>query len=142
MSFQRYQVLCNRSDGVSTREIRCGAIQGRIRTSPPPPFGGPPNFIKRNKTSRVCAQKRRVLVLSIYPDPPPPLSKILYPPLQLNAIEDAGQFSAIFSNTILLVFYDSCTTIVFHCHTFNLNYFEKITLIMRNQSINLVFLNY
>ena len=47
--------------------------------SGPPPFGGPPNFIKREKTSRACARKGRVLVLNSYLDPP--LSKILYPPL-------------------------------------------------------------
>ena len=44
-----------------------------------PPFWGPPNFIKREKTSRVCARMARVLVLNSYADPP--LSEILYPPL-------------------------------------------------------------
>ena len=46
-----------------------GGVLG-VRT--PPPFGGPPNFIKREKMSRVCAQKRHILVLNSYPDPPPP----------------------------------------------------------------------
>ena len=61
--------------------------QGRIQGGCPggqdasPPFGGPPNFIKRGKTSHVCTRKRRILVLNSYPDPPP-LSEILYPPLE------------------------------------------------------------
>ena len=57
-----------------------GGVRGvrGVRT-PPPPFGGPPNFIKREKTSRVCARKYRILVLNSYPDPL--LSEILYPPL-------------------------------------------------------------
>ena len=52
--------------------------QGRIQgggpggQDPPPPFGGPLNFIKRGKTSGACARKRRDLVLNSYPDPPPP----------------------------------------------------------------------
>ena len=47
--------------------------------SGPPPFGGPPNFIKKEKMARACARKLRILVLNSYPDPP--LSEILYPPL-------------------------------------------------------------
>ena len=38
----------------------------------PPPFGGPPNFIKREKMLRACARISRVLVLNSYPDSPPP----------------------------------------------------------------------
>ena len=68
-------------NGQITRE-RAGADPGGgvlgVRT--PPPFGGPPNFIKREKTSRACARKGRVLVLNSYLDPP--LSEILYPPLK------------------------------------------------------------
>ena len=50
--------------------------QGRIQGGgpggqDPPPFGGPPNFIKREKTLRVGARKCRILVLNSYPDPPP-----------------------------------------------------------------------
>ena len=56
-----------------------GRIQGRGRPGgQDPPFGGPPTFIKREKALRVCARKRRILVLNSYPDP---LSEILYPPL-------------------------------------------------------------
>ena len=54
--------------------------QGRIQggggpggQDPPPSFGGPPNFKKWEKTSQ-----HYVLVLNSYPDPQPPLSKILY----------------------------------------------------------------
>ena len=51
----------------------CPTLQGQIqgglgvRTPLPPPFGGPPNFIKRGKTSRVCRRKRHILVLNSYP---------------------------------------------------------------------------
>ena len=51
-----------------------GGVLG-VRT-PPPHFGGPPNFIKREKTLRVGARKCRVLVLNSYPDPPFPKSCI------------------------------------------------------------------
>ena len=53
-----------------------GGVLG-VRTIPPPPFGGPPNFIKRDKMARVTP---RFSILNSYPDPPP-LSEILYPPL-------------------------------------------------------------
>ena len=48
------------------------------------PFGGPPNFIKREKNPLcACMGKRCVLLLNRYPEssPPPTLSKILYLPL-------------------------------------------------------------
>ena len=65
----------------STWPSRTGADPGGGSWgSGPPPFGGHLNFIKRGKTSRVCARKGRDLVLDSYPDPPP-LSQILYPPL-------------------------------------------------------------
>ena len=51
---------------------------------PPPPFGAPPFFIKREKTLRVCAQKRRILVLNSYSDSS--LSEILYLPLQCHHV--------------------------------------------------------
>ena len=35
------------------------------------PFGGPPNFIKKEKMAHACARKLRILVLNSYPDPPP-----------------------------------------------------------------------
>ena len=58
-----------------------GRIQGRgvlgVRIPPPPPLWVHPNFIKREKTLRVYARKRRILVLNSYPDPS--LSEILYP---------------------------------------------------------------
>ena len=57
-----------------TGRIQGGGVLG-VRT-PPLPFGGPPNFIKREKTLRVCTRKRRVLVLNSYPDPPFPKSCI------------------------------------------------------------------
>ena len=44
------------------------------------PFEGPPNFIEREKTFRLCMRICRVLVLNCYLDPPP-FSKILYPSL-------------------------------------------------------------
>ena len=47
----------------------------------PPLFGDPQTSWRGKKTLRVCAQQRHVLVLNSYPDPPPPLSEILYPPL-------------------------------------------------------------
>ena len=37
--------------------------------------GGPPNFIKREKTLCMCVQMGRVLVVNSYPDPPPPFPK-------------------------------------------------------------------
>ena len=52
-------------------------FRGGSRTPPPP-------FKKREKTLRVCARKRHILVLNSYPDPP--LSEILYPPLPLIRI--------------------------------------------------------
>ena len=64
--------------GIYIHSLLSHSQQGRIQ-GPHPPFGGPPNFIKREKTPRVCARKSRVLVLNSYPDPP--LSEILYPPL-------------------------------------------------------------
>ena len=55
---------------------------GSSGSGTPPPFGGPLNIIKREKTLRMCARKSRVLVLNSYPDPPPPpLSEILSSPL-------------------------------------------------------------
>ena len=56
-----------------------GGSRGGVLGVRTPPFGGPPNFIKREKTSRACARKGRILVLNSYLDPP--LSEILYPPL-------------------------------------------------------------
>ena len=44
-------------------------------------FGNPKLHKEGKKTLRVCVRKRRILVLNSHPDPPPPLSKILYPPL-------------------------------------------------------------
>ena len=45
----------------------------------PPPFGGSPNFIKKEKTLHVYAPKSRILELNSYLDPL--LSEILYPPM-------------------------------------------------------------
>ena len=39
--------------------------------TPPPSFGGPPNFIKREKTLGVCPRMARVSVLYCETDPPP-----------------------------------------------------------------------
>ena len=66
--------------GSNLTRLNSGADPGgggglEVRT---PPFGRPPNFIKREKTS-LSARKRRILVLHSYPDPP--LSEILSPPL-------------------------------------------------------------
>ena len=49
---------------------RGGSRGGRGPGGQDPPFGGPPNFIKREKTLCVCAKKRRVLVHNSYPHPP------------------------------------------------------------------------
>ena len=43
-----------------------------------PPFGGPPNFIEREKTLCVYVRICRVLVLNSYPDPPPPVSFYMF----------------------------------------------------------------
>ena len=51
------------------------AVQGRILGG-----GGPPNFIKREKTMHACTGIEHILVVNGYPDPP--ISEILYPPLQ------------------------------------------------------------
>ena len=61
-----------------------GGGPGGQDTHPPPLFGGPPSFIKREKTSRACARIGHILVLNSYADPP--LSKILYPPLCIGSI--------------------------------------------------------
>ena len=76
--------------------IACTITRGRsrgrgvlgIRTSPPPPFGRPLNFIKGGKTLPTCAQMHRILVVNSYPDSPPPFFffffffyEILYMPL-------------------------------------------------------------
>ena len=58
--------------------------------TPPHPFGGPLNLIKREKTLRTCVGKCRVLVLNSYPDPP--LSEILYPTLDKPAIRLSDLF--------------------------------------------------
>ena len=49
---------------------RGGSRGGVLGVRTPPPFGGPPNFIKREKTSRACAGIHCILVLNSYPDPP------------------------------------------------------------------------
>ena len=80
-------------------------LQGRIQggspggQDPPPPFGGPPNFIKMEKKHCTCARKEcRISVLNSYPDPPPPLSEILYPPLLFY-----NQFNSCISNVKLVL---------------------------------------
>ena len=77
------------STGAYIVNARGGSRGGGSWGSGPPPFGGPPNFIKREKTSRACARKRRILVLNSYPDPP--LSEILYPPLNAIVLRLPGQ---------------------------------------------------
>ena len=62
------------STGTKSRHSQ-GRIQGGSWGSglpPPPPFGGPPNFIKREEMARACARKLRILVLNSYPEPPTP----------------------------------------------------------------------
>ena len=57
---------------VNTFSTRSGADPGGGSWgSGPPPFGGPPNCIKKEKMARACARKLRILVLNSYPDPPP-----------------------------------------------------------------------
>ena len=73
--------------GHNTRtSFRDGSRGGDFMKFGGPPFGGPPNFIKREKTSRVCARMAHILVLNSYSDPP--LSEILYPPLSASAVYD------------------------------------------------------
>ena len=79
---------------------------------PPPPFGGPPNYIKREKTSRMCAQKCRVLVLNSYADPLPPLSEILYLPLNVMGHYLTG-------SPLKLYFQIPCSSLI-SCPTVNL----------------------
>ena len=55
-----------------SRDGRGGGGRGPGGQDPPPPFWGNPNFIKREKTSRVCIRKRHILVLNSCPDPLPP----------------------------------------------------------------------
>ena len=76
-SLHYYLSTCNRTLGSPRYPVQ-GRIQGggSWGSGPPPPFGGPPNFIKREKkTLRACDRKRRVLVLNCYLDPPPPFPK-------------------------------------------------------------------
>ena len=87
-SINRISTLCFRGGS------RGGGVLG-VRTTPPPPFGGPPNFIKRGKMARACARKLHVLVLNSYPDPPP-LSEILYPPLCFTLCLVAVTLSFVF----------------------------------------------
>ena len=47
---------------------------GSWGSGPPLPFGGPPNFIKGDKTLHVCARICHILILNIYLNPPPPHS--------------------------------------------------------------------
>ena len=54
------------------------AAQGRIKEEGGGSLG-PPNYVKKEKTLRMCMQKHPVLVLNSYPEPP--VSEILYPPL-------------------------------------------------------------
>ena len=54
--------------------------RGGCKLAPPPPRG--------KKTLRTCARIHRSLVLNSYPDPPPPLSEILYPPLSKGNFKD------------------------------------------------------
>ena len=66
--------------------FRGGGVLG-VRLRPPAPhFGVPPNFIKRE--NMYPYQKRRILVLNSYPDPP--LSEILYPPLPSTSTYRCG----------------------------------------------------
>ena len=76
-----------------------------VRTPPPPPFGGHPNFIKREKTLRayICTRKRRVLVLNSYPDPPPPFPKSCIRPSKFLACNHRGQRSPVYFYNILKV---------------------------------------
>ena len=62
-----------------------GGGSWRSGAPPPLPFGGPRNFIKREKTSRVCARKCRILVISNYP-PPPFLKSCIHPCVYLYFI--------------------------------------------------------
>ena len=58
---------------------------GSRRGSGAGPFWGTPKLHNEGKkTSHACMRKRRVLVLNSYPDPPPPLSEILYLSLSKN----------------------------------------------------------
>ena len=68
----------------------------------PTPSGGPPNFIKREKTSRAWARKRRVLVLNSYPDPtPPPFRNPVSAPVPPVKIVDTSVLSSYVPEFIL-----------------------------------------
>ena len=86
----------------SRSDTRGGSRGGPGGSGPLPPslFGEPPNFIKREKTSHVCARKRHILVLNSYPDPL--LSGILYPPL--DTLYYYTNLLQLFSRLILSTF--------------------------------------
>ena len=67
---------------LSGADLGRGRGSSGVRTAPPPPFGGHPNFIKREKALIVCARKHHFLVLNTYRDHL--ISEILYPPQTLN----------------------------------------------------------
>ena len=58
---------------VQLTEPRGGGSWGSGPTHPP--FGGPPNFKKREKNVAPCSRIHCTLVLNSYPDPPPPFPK-------------------------------------------------------------------
>ena len=78
-----------------------------------PPFGGPPNFIKRGKMAHVCTRKLRVLVINSYPDPPPPFRNPVSAPDILNGYKFIGgwegnedfQTNCVFKILDLLVYF-------------------------------------
>ena len=90
LSFSRLSRLCGshpiagrfrrRGRTVVPKGIRQGRIQGGGHGGP---FGGPPDFIKRERKRCACACKKAAfLYLTVTRTPhPPPLSEILYPPL-------------------------------------------------------------
>ena len=65
-----YRPIARARSKVCDGERHQGRIQGGLGSQDPPPFGGPLNFIKREKTSCACARICHVLVVNSYSDPP------------------------------------------------------------------------
>ena len=57
-----------------------GGRGGRLGVRTAPPFGSPPNFRERGKTSRASTRMRYILVLTVTQTSPTPF-EIMYPPL-------------------------------------------------------------
>ena len=68
--------------------IQGGGVLG-VRNHPTPPFGGPPNFIKREKTSHVCAKTPHFSTEQL---PPTHFRNPVSAPLSLEGSKDQQSF--------------------------------------------------